>query len=60
MFIIQIIEGGRTIVNSKESRLDERKDKNASIFTRTTIDVSGILVKKDQEDSFVSVVSYPF
>ena len=57
IFIIQIIEGGRSIANSNESLLDERPDNNANFFTRTTIDVSGILVKKAQEDSFVSMVS---
>ena len=43
---------------SKESRIEEGKDRNANIFTRTTIEVNGILVKKAHEDSFVSVVSF--
>ena len=45
----------RIAYSSKDNLIDERNNKNANIFTRTTIEVNSILVKKAQDDSYVSV-----
>ena len=45
----------RIAYSSKDNLIDERNNKNANIFTRTTIEVNSI-VKKAQNDSFVSVI----
>lgn len=50
-----MIEGARRILYSQESHIEEAKDENANIFTRTTIEVNGILVKRAQEESYVSL-----
>jgi len=42
----------RIAYSSKDNLIDERNNKNANIFTRTTIEVNSILVKKAQDDSY--------